>query len=36
VLRLSFAWPQAGLALTSTTVRLRGLEDLAERVVPLP
>jgi len=36
VLRLSFAWPQAGLALTSTTVRLHGLEDLAERVVQLP
>jgi len=36
VLRLSFAWPQAGLASTSTTVRLCGLEDLAERVVPLP
>jgi len=36
VLRLSFAWLQAGLALTITTVRLHGLEDLAERVVPLP
>ncbi|GAB3600402.1 hypothetical protein GCM10027586_02980 [Kineococcus gypseus] len=36
VLELGFAWPQAGLAPTSTTVRLAGLEDLAERVVPLP
>lgn len=36
VLYLSFAWPQAGLPCTSTTMRLEGLEDLAERVVPLP
>lgn len=35
-LRLTVGWPQAGLAETTTVLELDGLQDLGERVLPLP
>jgi hypothetical protein len=35
-LRLTVGWPQAGLAEASTGLQLDGLQDLGDRVLPLP